>query len=90
MAEPQETVAGSVSTPAAMVAAERDPVVGEPPAETAEWTPATAVAVLGDVCSQPMQGRGTFEDWTPRFWLLCNVVAVGPSGGVPDQAVRVR
>ena len=50
-----------------------------------EWTPKGVVDVLGDVCSQPIEGRGTTDDWTPQFWLLCNVAAVGPGGGVPDM-----
>ena len=50
-----------------------------------EWTPKGVVDVLGDVCSQPIEGRGTTDDWTPQFWLLCNVAAVGPAGGVPDM-----
>ena len=79
--EPQETIPASVSTPATMIAAEQDPVEGEPPTETEEWTPATALAVLSDVCV----GRDSLEDWTPKFWLLCNVAAVGPSGGVADM-----
>lgn len=62
-----------------------EPVEEEPPAEIGEWTPETALAVLGDVCSQLMERPGTYGDWTPQFELLCNVVAVGPSGGVPDR-----
>ena len=78
---------GEVTEPQATttVASASEPVVEEPPADIGEWTPERALAVLGDVCSQPMEGRGSFDDWTPRFWLLCNVVAVGPSGGVPDM-----
>ena len=79
---------GEVTEPqatATTVAGSLEPVGEKPPAEITEWTPETALAVLGDVCSQPMEGRGTFDDWTPKLGLLCNVVAVGPSGGVPDM-----
>ena len=83
--EPQATTTASISTTTTTIAAGPGSVVEEPPAEIGEWTPETALAVLGDVCSQPIEGRGTIDDWTPKFWLLCNVVAVGPSGGVPDM-----
>ena len=83
--EPQATTPTPVSTPTVTIAGALEPVGEKPPAEITDWTPETALTVLSDVCSQPMEGRGAFDDWTPRFWLLCNVVAVGPSGGVPDM-----
>ena len=77
--EPEATTASTSATTETTVAtvATVEPVEG--------WTPQQALAVLSDVCAQPLDGRGSFEDWTPKFWLLCNVVAVGPSGGVPDM-----
>ncbi len=77
--EPEATTASTSTTTETTVAtvATVEPVEG--------WTPQQALAVLSDVCAQPLEGRGSFEDWTPKFWLLCNVVAVGPSGGVPDM-----
>ena len=84
MTEPQVTTTASNPATTTTIAAAPEPVE-EPPAEIRERTPETALAVLGDVCSQPIEGRGTTDDWTPKFWLLCNVVAVGPSGGVPDM-----
>ena len=83
--EPQATTAALISTTTTTIAAALEPVEEEPPADIGEWTPERALAMLGDVCSQPIEGRGTLDDWTPKFWLLCNVVAVGPSGGVPDM-----
>jgi len=77
--EPEATTASTSTTTETTVVtvAAVEPVEG--------WTPQQALAVLSDVCAQPLDGRGSFEDWTPKFWLLCNVVAVGPSGGVPDM-----
>ena len=83
--ETQTTTTTSISTANTAIAAAPQPVEDEPPAETSEWTPETALEMLGDVCSPPAEGLGTTDDWTPKFWLLCNVVAVGPSGGVPDM-----
>lgn len=61
------------------------PVAEEPPTESREWTPQGAMDGLGAACWAPQEGRGTYDDWTSKFWLLCNVLAVGPSGGVPDM-----
>ena len=78
-------IPADAAQPSTTIAAAPEPFEEEPPAEIREWTPEAALTVLGDVCSQPIEGRGTLDDWTPKFWLLCNVVAVGPSGGVPDM-----
>ena len=83
--EPQASTTASNSTTTTTIAAAPKPVEEEPPAEIRQWTPETALAVLGDVCSQPIEGRGTTNDWTPKFWLLCNVVAIGPDGFVSDM-----
>ena len=83
--EPQVTTTASISTTTTTIAAAPEPFEEEPLAEIREWTPETALTVLSDVCSQPIEGRGTLDDWTPKFWLLCNVVAVGPSGAVSDM-----
>ena len=78
------TAAPPISTIVAEAPA-RDEVKEFAVAKEREWTPEGATEILDDVCLQPIEGRGTTDDWTPQFWLLCNVAAVGPGGGVPDM-----
>lgn len=79
--EPVTTVAASTTTatPAAttLLPTPSQQQDGLTEASAAEWTPREALAAVGDVCANAID----IENWTPRFWLLCDVVHGGIGAG---------